>query len=276
MIAVRNRAAALVSTVLAIATATLALPAPASAVVPGVSVQITKLPATFTTGAKAGTVTAVASAVAGRRCQKVRWSLLLRLEGVNIDQVRVNRVEDEADFPLRIERNGDNARLTDVKFDPGSLCGGRTVTARYDIAFTGGEGKATFQVEAFDAATRLLQSGTGSSRVERPGKPAANPTPSASKSADPSPSASDDGDLAAVDDQESADASTPPAAVGDIAQSKTSGNGGTPSLLGPGLIIGAVLVFLGVGLLLRIRMRSNKAAREQRRAVPYYSAQENY
>jgi hypothetical protein len=31
---------------------------------------------------------------------------------------------------------------------------------------------------------------------------------------------------------------------------------GTPSLLGPGLIIGAVLVFLGVALLLRLRTRN--------------------
>jgi hypothetical protein len=32
-----------------------------------------------------------------------------------------------------------------------------------------------------------------------------------------------------------------------------------PSLLGPGLIIGAVLVFLGVSLLLRLRLRNRGA-----------------
>ena len=35
-------------------------------------------------------------------------------------------------------------------------------------------------------------------------------------------------------------------------------DGEVPSLLGPGLIVGAVLVFLGVGLLLRLRLRGRK------------------
>jgi hypothetical protein len=261
MIAVRHRAAALVSTVLALATATLTLPAAASAAVPGLAVQITRLPKTFTVGAGAQTVTAVVSSrQTGKLCRKVRWSMLLQVRGVSLDQVNVERVEDDKPFGLRVRTQGDQARLTDVQFDPGSLCAGGTVTASYQVAFSGGQGTATFQIDALDAAGRVLQTATATSEVaSRAAADPATPPPTAPPTADPtpSPSASDDtGGLVATDDQDPGAADVTPTAAAGIAQSQASANGRIPSLLIPGLIVGAVLVFLGVAVLVRLRTRN--------------------
>lgn len=268
----RYRVAAPISTILAIATATLALPAPASAVAPGVQVQITQVPRTFAVGADADAVTVVASSRGGGQCRKVRWSMLVRVQGVPLDQVHVDRLEGDKSFPIKVEAQGDTAaRLTDVAFDPGQLCSGGTVTATYAFAFTGGAGSVTFQGEAFDAADRLLQSASASSRVVNgDGQAAADPPPAAadpppaaadpaqsSAAANPAPDPStsgDTGDDAAAGDTDDP-SSTPPAAA-DIAQNPAAAVGSAPSLLGPGLIIGAVLVFLGVALLLRLRLRN--------------------
>jgi hypothetical protein len=265
MIAVRHRAAALVSAVLALATATLTLPAAASAAVPGLAVQITRLPKTFTVGAGAQTVTAVVSSrQTGKLCRKVRWSMLLQVRGVSLDQVNVERVEDDKPFGLRVRTQGDQARLTDVQFDPGSLCAGGTVTASYRVAFSGGQGTATFQIDALDAAGRVLQTATATSEVASgaaadPATPPPTLPPTADPTADPtpSPSASDDtGGLVATDDQDPGAADVAPTAAAGIAQSQASANGRIPSLLIPGLIVGAVLVFLGVAVLVRLRTRN--------------------
>jgi hypothetical protein len=194
--------------------------------------------------------------------------MLLRVDGLDLDQVRVDRVENDGSFPLQVRTDGDTARLTDVRLDPGRLCADRTVTARYRVAVDDDapEGRVTFRAQAFDATTRLLQEAGASSRVigER-----AEPTPS---SPSPSPSESEDaGDEAAVDEDESAEPVPAPAATGDdLAADRAASEGGVPSLLGPGLIVGAVLVFLGVGLLLRLRMR-NRARRPHQ--GHYYSVQ---
>jgi hypothetical protein len=263
MIAVRQRAAAVVSTILAIAAATLAVPAAASAVVPGVTVEITRLPDTFAAGDGPRRVTVVASADESRQCQNIRWSLLVRVAGVTLDQVRIERVPEPGGSPLRVRSDGDTARITDVRFDPRALCPGRTVTAQYEVAFTGDRsGQITFKGQAFDAAGRLLQSATGTSRVVGEGDEgdeAAEPSPTEAaptESADPSPSTSesdDAGAAAAGDDETSAPAAPPPG--GDITANRAAASGGIPSLLGPGLVVGAVFVFVGLGLLLRIRMR---------------------
>jgi hypothetical protein len=273
MIAVRHRAAALVSTVLAIATATPTLPASASAAEPGVSLQFTRFPRTVTAGAGAQTLTAVVSSQQqGKACRKVRWSMLLQVRGVSLDQVKVERVENDEPFAVRVRAQGDQARLTDVQFDPGSLCPGGTVTATYLVAFTGGTGTATFQVDARDAAGRVLQSATSTSQIQ---SQAANPDPTTppparteSPSTDPSPSASesdDTGGVAAPGDQDTASPGAGQAA--QIQPNKTAANARTPSLLGPGLIVGAVLVFLGIGLLLRLRTR-NRGLKQQRNLTP--------
>src|SRR6188768_2984362 len=103
MIAVRHRAAALLVGILAIAAATLALPSPARAAVEGFKVTITELPDEFEAGAKARTVEVVASTDNQGRCRKVRWSMVLKVDGVDLDQVKVSRVEEDGDFPLRVQ-----------------------------------------------------------------------------------------------------------------------------------------------------------------------------
>jgi hypothetical protein len=251
MIAVRHRAA-LLSAVLAVVAATLALPGRASAVEPGFQVAITELPATFGAGAEARAVTVVASTDVNR-CQKVRWSLLLQVDGLDLDDVSVGRIEEGKDFPVRVEADGDAARITDRQLDPGQLCRGRTVTARYEIAIDddADSGRVTFQAQAFNAGSKLLEVSTGGSQVvgqeqEAAESPSADPSPSPSESsAEPEESATD----------EQTAEPEPEASVADIAAVPTAGSG-TPSLLGPGLIIGGILVFLGVGLLLRLRMRN--------------------
>ncbi len=258
----RHRAAVLLSSVLATATAVLALPAPAAAVVEGFDVTITEVPDEFEAGADARTVEVVASTDNRGACRKVRWSMVLRVDGVDLDQVRVSRIEEDDSFPLRVEAGGDTARLTDVRFDPGSLCRNRTVTARYRVAFDDDapEGRVTFQAQAFDAATRLLQEATASSRVigeEAEEEPSPSPSPSPAES-EPEPEPEESAEAAPA-----GEAAAPPG--GDLAARRTAAQGAGPSLLGPGLIVGAALVFAGVGLLLRIRMR-NRAPK--RHAMP--------
>lgn len=254
----RHRAAVLLSSALATAIAVLTLPAPAGAVVEGFDVRITEVPDAFEAGADARTVEVVASTDNRGPCRKVRWSMVMRVDGVDLDQVQVDRVEEDDAFPLRVQTDGDIARLTDVRFDPGSLCRGRTVTARYQVAFDDDapEGRVTFQAQAFDATTRLLQEASASSRVVgEEAAPSPSPSPSASPSPSPAPSPSPEESAPEdSDDVVAEDAAVPPG--GDLAARPASGQGGVPSLLGPGLIIGAALVFAGVGLLLRLRMRT--------------------
>jgi hypothetical protein len=249
MIAVRHRAAAVLTTAVAMATVVLAGPAPARAAVDGFDVTITELPARFTAGADARTVTVVASTDAGRNCEKVRWSMLLEVDGVELDQIRVDRVEEDGSFPLQVQAQGDTARLTDVRLDPGRLCPGRTVTARYQIAVddAAADGRVTFQAQAFDSGDRLLEEASATSRVVgEAGAASPSPTPSESAAAE---EAEEEGTGGA--------ATSAPAAPGDgLAADPASGEGGVPSLLGPGLVVGAVLVFLGVSLLLRLRLRN--------------------
>ena len=70
----------------------------------------------------------------------------------------MDRVEETGSFPLDIRTDGDVARLTDRQLDPGTLCPGRTVTARYRVAFAGDvtRGRVTLAAEAYDANLRLL------------------------------------------------------------------------------------------------------------------------
>jgi hypothetical protein len=254
MIAVRHTRALLAS--LLVVTASLLVPAPARAAVAGVRVEITELPDEFEAGADARTVEVVAStdrAPDGRRCRKVRWALLLQADGPDLDQIEVDRIEEDGSFPVRVRTEDDTARFTDVRLDPGQLCRGRTVTARYRVAFDDDTpaGAVTFQAQAFGADNRLLETAAGTSRVI--GEEESDESPSPSPSASPS-------------ETDSEEAAAPPAGTGpDL--SAASAAGGVPSLLGPGLIVGALLVFAGIGLLLRIRLR-NRVARHSRRPMP--------
>ncbi|HET6532065.1 MAG TPA: hypothetical protein VFH03_15850 [Actinoplanes sp.] len=250
MIAVRVRVAALLASSLVVS-AIVAAPAPARAAAAGVEVTITELPDEFEAGAEPRTVEVVASTERERgrqRCRKIRWSLVLRVTGADLDQVQVDRIEENGSFPVRVQTRGDTARLTDIRLDPGRLCPDRTVTARYRVAFDDDTptGEVSFRAQAFGTDNRLLQSASGASRVT-------------GENAEPSPSPSDDAP--------SEVAAAPPAPDTGDPELSASAGGGTPSLLGPGLIIGAVLVFLGVGLLLRIRLR-NRGAQHRHRPVP--------
>ncbi|MEU4240636.1 hypothetical protein [Actinoplanes sp. NPDC026619] len=242
--------AARVVTALALVAASLAWTSPASAAVQGFAVDIGQSPATFTIGKDASTLTAIASTERQqRRCVKVRWSLTVRTDGISLDQVRVNRIEDGQSFRVRAQLTADEARITDTQLDPGQLCRDQTVSGRWDIAFTGPDnGQVTFEARALDATGRELATASLNSRVLSPvaAKPTAtSPAPTPSKTAtDP-------------DEQVNDNAATPaPADTTSAAALKPAS--GTPSVLGPGLIIGAVLVFLGVALLLRIRSRNRK------------------
>jgi hypothetical protein len=264
VIAVRHRAA-LAATALAVAATTLALPGRAGAVEPGFAVSITELPATFGAGAESRTLTVVASTERAR-CQKVRWSLVLQTDGPDLDEIDVDRVEEDGDFPVRVQSDGDTARITDENLDPGQLCRGRTVTARYQISFDddADTGRVLFQPQAFNAAGTLLQEASGQTPVVGQ-DPAATESPTESPSPSPSPSPSEteeaeEAEEEGIDGQEAAPTGQPEQSD-DIGAVPASAAGDGPSLLGPGLIVGAVLVFLGVALLLRLRMRGRGAPR---------------
>src|SRR5882757_1643092 len=105
MIAMPKRFGTLVAAALAVAAATLAWAAPAQADTPGFAVKITSAPDTFTVGEDARTVSAVVST-----------------EGVSLDQIKVNRVENGQSVPVRADLQEDSARVVDAQLDPGQLC----------------------------------------------------------------------------------------------------------------------------------------------------------
>ncbi len=252
----RHRVAGRVTTALALVAASLLWSAPASADVPGFEVEIGESPATFTIGKAARTLTAVASTDQSRRCRKVRWALALRTDGVSLDQVRVNRVENGRSFEVRTRVDEEGGRVVDARPDPGELCRGRTVTGRWDIAFTGpDDGTVTLEAVAADNTGRVLSSASTEVRVVSPVAARPSATPS-----EPPPA---EGEAAPEEESAPAPEVTESAAALDPAA-------GTPSVLGPGLIVGAVLVFLGVGLLLRIRARNrrNPAWQSETQALP--------
>jgi hypothetical protein len=277
MIAVRHRAAAVVSTVLAISAATMALPAAASAAVPGIDLQFLNVPGEFTPGAAARDITAIvaANAQAGPQCRKVRWQLVVRVQGIDPGQARVERVPEDGGSPLQVVRQGDTTRITDVRFDPKSLCPGAAgrVRAPYRVSIDGERtGRITLESRALDAAGRVLQAASVTSKIlkaqeRRKGQPGqATKAPAANKTsapaATPSPIAP-----AGAGAQDSAAPAAPPA--GNIPATRTSSSSGIPSLLGPGLIVGAVLVLAGLILLLRIRLRNRRSDRAMARRQMY-------
>jgi hypothetical protein len=242
----RHRVTARLTTALALVAASLAWAVPASAAVEGFDVNIGQQPGTFTIGKAARTLTAVVTTDRDRRCRKVRWALTVRTEGVSLDQLRVNRVENDGSFRFRTQLTDDAARLVDAQLDPGQLCQDQTVTGRWDIQFEGPDsGTVTLEAQALDAGGRELATTSLTSRVVSPvaATPSATPTETENEAPDEDAEEAAAGDTPADDDASAA--ALDPAA-------------GTPSVLAPGLIIGAVLVFLGVALLLRLRTRNRK------------------
>jgi hypothetical protein len=236
---VMRHVAARATAALTLLAASLAWAAPARADVDGFDVKFGQAPASFTTGKGARTLTAVVSSDReSKRCLKIRWTLLVQSQGVSLDQIKVNRVENGRAFRVQARTTDDGARITDVKADPGQLCRGRTVTGQWDISFSGPDnGSVSFEARASEGG-RVLASADTTSRVVS--AVAAKPSPSPTATEDPTPEATD---------------AQPSASADAVALNPSSG---TPSVLGPGLIVGGVLVFIGVALLLRIRSRNRR------------------
>ncbi|MFG1651428.1 hypothetical protein ACGFIE_15990 [Micromonospora sp. NPDC049275] len=230
----------------------LAFAAPAQA---AFATEMSGLPARFTAGDQVRTISAVVSQTDRRgRCAKVRWSMVLRVQGIRLDQVKMDRVEETGDFPLEIRTEGDVARLTDRQLDPGTLCPGRTVTARYRVAFDEDvtQGRVTLAAEAYDVNLRLLARQTATrSVVGAGGRPSA--------SAEPTPTPPEPTDLPSEPAEESSpaeepiadgpvDVAQPPAGAGRPV-SQTGGFG----VVHAAFLLGGLLLSLGLGLLLRLR-----------------------
>ncbi|MEV4282314.1 hypothetical protein [Actinoplanes xinjiangensis] len=250
----RHRIAALIGAV--VAGAVLSAPtgaAPAAADVPGFSVRVTA-PDTFTAARSAETVTAVVTSESGR-CRKVRWVLIVRSE-VDPGQLRVTRVEEDGEFDTSTDTDGDTTTIIDEALDPGTLCRGRTVTGRWQITFDGPDGgDVRFEAQAFDDQETLLTTAGASATVR--GQRTASPSPE--------PSEAPAGNGADEEDEDAGDGGTVIEQAGG--DTETALVADQTSLLGPGLIIGGICVFLGVLLLLRLRVRS-RVARVEEQVLP--------
>ncbi|MDW3846904.1 hypothetical protein NMK34_09810 [Micromonospora sp. BRA006-A] len=244
-----------------------ALPARAAA---AFSTELSGLPDEFTAGNRVETLSAVVSRSDGGGCVKVRWSMLVRVQGLRLDQLKVDRVEDSGSFPLEIRTEGDTARLTDRQLDPGVLCPGRTVTARYRVAFAEdvGRGRVSFAAEAYDPQLRLLARRTASREVV--GEEAAEPTPSPT-SAEPTETPIDEPSTEAPDEEptdEPTDAAVvEPPAPGGVAGRPVADSGGF-GLVQAAFLLGGLLLFLGAGLLLRMRRLLRPSAQAEPETLP--------
>ncbi|GIE87702.1 hypothetical protein [Actinoplanes regularis] len=228
---------------------------PALADVPGFGVRVTA-PATFQADGAAKTLTAVATSEQ-LRCRKVRWTLLVRGGDVPLERIRVARVEDNGEFPTRVAVNGDTATIVDEQLDPGTLCRNRTVTGRWQIAFSGNDGgEVRFEARAFDAQNTLL---TTSSATTEVATRVATSSPSPSRTT-ASPEPTED------EPTEETDEPTEPADQTRSASALVPASAGDSNVLGPGLIVGGVFFLLGLVLLLRLRSRTRQARR--RAATP--------
>ncbi|MBF9133138.1 hypothetical protein I0C86_29870 [Plantactinospora sp. S1510] len=276
-------------TVLVCATGWAALPVTPAGAAPGFNTAITELPGRFVAGRGAETVRAVVSTTLGGDCLKVRWSLVVRLQGVRPNQVEVDRIETGS-FPVEVRAEGNGTRLTDRQLDPGSLCRNRTVTAQYRIAVDGAapNGRITLAVEAFDAGGRLLDRGsatrevTGSAQNRRrtPAPKQTRPSPTEAAPTESVETEAADDESPVLADGSGADGyGEGGGADPDAEPSSAAANGGGIGLTQVGFVGGGVLLFLGVGLLFRLRSRDRSTAETafapaapSRRGRPRYPA----
>jgi hypothetical protein len=256
MIVMPKRVAALVATALVGAAATLAWNTPALADTPGFAVKVTQAPQTFTIGKDVRTLAAsVSTDRAGQRCRKVRWALVIQTQGISLNQIRVGRVEGGQPFQVNTQLGADAAVVVDAQVDPGQLCRNQTDSAEWEIGFTGpDDGQVAFEIRALNTAGQVLASADTGSNVVTPVSATTGATPSDSPSDSPSAAAASPSSTFSAEPTEAA-AVTPTASLNANPAASAARTGG-PSVLGPGLIIGAVLVFVGVALLLRLRSRN--------------------
>lgn len=229
---------------------------------PGFDLNVTELPGAFRAGAGAERVTAVVSTT-NDGCRKVLWSLVLRVDGLRLNQLRIDRIEQNGSFPVRISTDGNTARITDSQVDPGTLCRGRTVTAQYRVAVAGDvtDGRITFRHEAYDADRQLLAQTSAAreivsdrSRPDRADRAERRPSPSASVESETRSPTEEPVDPAAEESAAGAAGPADPPGAGTD-QAATAGTSGGSGLVTVGFVIGGLLLFLGVGLLLRLRRR---------------------
>ncbi|MFC7545621.1 hypothetical protein [Plantactinospora sp. GCM10030261] len=229
----------------------LGLPMAPAGAAPGFDTRLGNLPARFTAGAEPTTLTAVVSTTVGGECRKVRWSLVVRVAGMQLDQVRLDRIEETGRFPTRVSAEGLTARITDEQVDPGSLCRDRTVTARYRLAFAPDvvDARVDLRAEAYDENSRLLSQRSATRMVVR-GKagPSAVPDQTPTPTAEPAPTV-------APEDEAVVGTEAPPAAggTGGGAEQPAGAQSGGLGLVEAGFLVGGLLLFLGMGLLLRMR-----------------------
>ncbi|MEE6312056.1 hypothetical protein V1634_35125 [Plantactinospora veratri] len=254
------------------------LPAAPAGAAPGFDTALTRLPGQFVAGAGAETVTAVVSTTLDGDCRKVRWSLVLRADGLRLDQIGIDRIEEPGVVPTDVRGEGGAARITDRDLDPGTLCRNRTVTAQYRLAVDEAvtDGRIELTVEAFDAQSRLLdrtsatrevvseRGGPPRRRSPAPATPERNrPTPteaapSPTEPVEPEPTESVEGDSPVLAEGPDGAAGSDGGGSGGGEASATAGRGGT-GLTEIGFGVGALLLFLGAGLLLRLRSRDRLA-----------------
>lgn len=216
----------------------------------GVTVQITELARQFAAGST--TMTVVASKASGTDCLKVRWSLLVQVEGVRLDQVRIGRFEETGSFPVDTRVDANAARLTDVDPDPGILCLGRTVTAQYQVIFNPDVTAGVIQLtaEAYDVDLRLLERASAT-RTVLGQPPAATVAPTTTQ-----PSAEPSGTLEPT--ATATGSALPRRSAGPVVAGAVPGNdplrttSGRPGLLAVGIAVGGLLFLFGFGILLRL------------------------
>ncbi|SCL22566.1 hypothetical protein GA0070624_2553 [Micromonospora rhizosphaerae] len=231
-----------------------AVPARAAA---GFATELSGLPDEFTAGERLETLSAVVSRQDGGGCVKVRWSMVLSVQGLRLDQVKMDRVEEGGSFPLEIRTEGDVARLTDRQLDPGTLCPGRTVTARYRVAFAEDvtRGRVSFAAEAYDQDLRLLARQTATRQVIGDGVDAAP-----SEAAAPEPT---EGSVEPTPDDATEEATPTDEAVGELpppgAAARPLAQSGGFGVVQAAFLLGGLMLFLGAGLLIRMRYLLRRA-----------------
>ncbi|SCG71507.1 hypothetical protein [Micromonospora humi] len=236
------------------------------------STELSGLPDEFTGGDRVETLSAVVSRsdrANGNDCVKVRWSMLLRVQGLRLDQVKVDRVEETGSFPLEIRTEGDTARLTDRELDPGVLCPGRTVTAQYRVAFAEdvGRGRVSIAAEAYDPQLRLLARRTASRQVVgEAAEPTPEPTPTSAEPTDPPSEEPTVEESAADEPTDPAAAELPPPGAAGRPVAETGGFG----MAQAAFLLGGLLLFLGAGLLLRMRRLLRPAGEPAEESAPTF------
>lgn len=231
--------------------------------IPGYRAEITGLPAEFTADGDPVTFSVVVSRDLGGECESVRWSLLVRVDGMSLDQVGTARVEQGQAFPLDIRADGGTARLTDTQLDPGTLCQDSTVTADYQFSFDRNviDGRVTFTAEAYDTDLRLLASANAGRDVV--GVDGPEPAPGASEigaevdpptDVDVDPPAGDGvGSAGGNGDDGNGDDGNGGGGIGQAVDAVPAGD--TSGVPVAWFVVGALMVFVGFGLLLRVRAR---------------------